>query len=75
VLPERKLALKHLGDKSRMPALQNMGTYVRAGLRDPESGALFEHLARKFIVESDSGDRTAVCKVNAEVGALLMCIV
>jgi WD repeat-containing protein 24 len=72
VLPERKLTLKRLGDKSRMPVLQNMGLYVRAGLRDPESGGLFEHLARKYLVESDGGDRITVCKENAEVSALLM---
>ncbi|KAG2077771.1 hypothetical protein BDR04DRAFT_1064549 [Suillus decipiens] len=67
VLPERKLKLKCLGDRPRMPALQTMGTYVRGGLRNTESGGLFEHLARKYLIESDGKNRTAVCKVNAEV--------
>ncbi|KAG1785218.1 uncharacterized protein HD556DRAFT_1423791 [Suillus plorans] len=66
VLSERKLKLKCLGDKPRMPILQTMGMYVRGGLRDPESGGSFEHLARKYLVESDGRNRTAVCKVNAE---------
>ncbi|OJA08915.1 hypothetical protein AZE42_07365 [Rhizopogon vesiculosus] len=47
VLPERKLTLKLLGDKSHMPALQSMGT--------------------KYLIESEAGDRTTVCKENAEV--------
>ncbi|KAG2341601.1 hypothetical protein BDR05DRAFT_888115 [Suillus weaverae] len=66
VLLERKLKPKCLGDKPRMPVLQTMGTYVRAGLRNTESGGLFEHLARKYLVESDGRNRAAVCKVNAE---------
>jgi len=53
-----------------MPVLQNMGTYVRAGLQD--SGVLFEHMARKYLIEPDEGGRTAVCKENAKVGTLLM---
>lgn len=53
-----------------MPVLQTMGMYVRGGLRDTESGGSFEHLARKYLVESDGRNRTAVCKVNAEVSAL-----
>ncbi|KAG0696924.1 hypothetical protein DFH29DRAFT_812461 [Suillus ampliporus] len=69
LLPERKLKLKCLGDKPRIPVLQNMGTYVRGGLRDTESGGLFEHLARKYLVESDGRNRAAVCKANAEVSA------
>lgn len=66
VLSERKLKLKCLGDKPRMPVLQTLGMYVRGGLRDTESGGSFEHLARKYLVESDGRNRTAVCKVNAE---------
>ncbi|KAG1837022.1 hypothetical protein C8R48DRAFT_782829 [Suillus tomentosus] len=66
VLSERKLKLKCLGDKPRMPVLQTMGMYVRGGLRDTESGGSFEHLARKYLVESDGRNKTAVCKVNAE---------
>jgi hypothetical protein len=69
VLLERKLKPKCLGDKPRMPVLQTMGTYVRGGLRDIESGGLFEHLARKYLVESDGRNRASVCKVNAEVSA------
>ncbi|KAG2123096.1 hypothetical protein DEU56DRAFT_745653 [Suillus clintonianus] len=66
VLPERKLKLKSLGDKPRMPVLQTMGTYVRGGLLNTESGGLFEHLARKYLIGSDGRNRAAVCKVNAE---------
>ncbi|KAG1883918.1 hypothetical protein F4604DRAFT_1648655 [Suillus subluteus] len=66
VLLERKLKHKCLGDKPRMPVLQTMGTYVRGGLRNTESGGLFEHLARKYLIESDGRNRAAVCKVNAE---------
>ncbi|KAG1739394.1 uncharacterized protein EDB91DRAFT_1134938 [Suillus paluster] len=67
VLPERKLKLKCLGDKPRMPFLQNMGTYVCGRLRNTETGGLFEHLARKYLVEFDGRNRAAVCKANAEV--------
>ncbi|KAG2139627.1 uncharacterized protein EDB93DRAFT_1298463, partial [Suillus bovinus] len=67
-LSEGKLKLKCLGNKPRMPVLQTMGMYVRGGLRNTESGGLFEHLARKYLVESDGMNRAAVCKVNAEVG-------
>ncbi|KAG2751139.1 hypothetical protein P692DRAFT_20918426 [Suillus brevipes Sb2] len=66
VLLERKLKHKCLGDRPRMPVLQTMGTYVRGGLRNTESGGLFEHLARKYLIESDERNRAAICKVNAE---------
>lgn len=66
VLLERKLKHKCLGDRPRMPILQTMGTYVRGGLRNTESGGLFEHLARKYLIESDERNRPAICKVNAE---------
>ncbi|KAG1810953.1 uncharacterized protein BJ212DRAFT_1526217 [Suillus subaureus] len=66
ILLERKLKPKCLGDKPRMPVLQTMGTYVRGGLRNTESGGLFEHLARKYLIESDGRNRAAVCKVNTE---------
>lgn len=66
VLLERKLKHKCLGDRPRMPVLQTMGTYVRGGLRNTESGGLFEHLARKYLIESDERNRPAICKVNAE---------
>ncbi|KIK44198.1 hypothetical protein CY34DRAFT_647319 [Suillus luteus UH-Slu-Lm8-n1] len=66
VLLERKLKLKCLGDRPRMPVLQTMGTYVRGGLRKMESEGLFEHLARKYLIEPDERNRAAICKVNAE---------
>ncbi|KAG1814798.1 hypothetical protein EV424DRAFT_1541285 [Suillus variegatus] len=49
--------------KPRIPVLQNMGTSVRGGLQDTESGGLFEHLTRKYLVESGERNRTAVCKL------------
>lgn len=52
-----------------MPVLQTMGTYVRGGLRNTESGGLFEHLARKYLIDPDERNRAAICKVNAEVSA------
>ena len=49
-----------------------MGTYVRGGVQNTESGGLFEHLARKYLIESDGRNRAAVCEANAEVSALLV---
>ncbi|KAH7885076.1 hypothetical protein F5I97DRAFT_1810259 [Phlebopus sp. FC_14] len=71
LLFERNMKPKVPGDKSRVPGLQNMGTYVRA----PQSGdlpnELFGRLAKGYIVPENPEQRKQACLINAEASVAL----
>ncbi|KAF9235674.1 hypothetical protein BU15DRAFT_89510 [Melanogaster broomeanus] len=67
LLLERKLKPKALGDKIRVPGLQNMGTYVRSPQTEDIGPDLFVRLAKGYVVPEKPTERKDVCSFNAEI--------
>ncbi|KIJ61068.1 hypothetical protein HYDPIDRAFT_97184 [Hydnomerulius pinastri MD-312] len=67
LLPERKLKPKALGDKGRVPGLQNMGTYVRAPQSENTETDLFGRLAKGYVIPKQPAQRREACSLNAEI--------
>ncbi|KAF8838899.1 hypothetical protein BDN67DRAFT_970862 [Paxillus ammoniavirescens] len=67
LLSERKLKPKALGDKTRVPCRQNMGTYVRTSPSEETGPDLFMRLAKGYVVPEQPTQRKEVCSLNAEI--------
>ncbi|KAG8214830.1 hypothetical protein J3R82DRAFT_9979 [Butyriboletus roseoflavus] len=64
---DRKSRLKALGDKSRVPGLQNMGMYVSAPPSENTGPDVFVRLAKGYVVPEKPAKKKEVCALNAEV--------
>ena len=60
--------LKALGDKSRVPCLQNMGMYVHVSPANTEPD-VFVRLAKGYVVPDRLTKKKEVCALNAEASA------
>ncbi|KAI6119652.1 hypothetical protein EDD17DRAFT_1605846 [Pisolithus thermaeus] len=67
LLSERKLRAKCLGDESRMPARQCLGTYTRISPSVTLEQDTFLRLAKKYRVPDNLSQRKEACTQNAEV--------
>lgn len=67
LVADRKSRLKALGDKSRVPFLQNMGMYVRVPPSANAGSDVFVRLAKGYVVPDQSTKKKEVCALNAEV--------
>lgn len=69
LLVDRKSRLKALGDKSRVPGLQNMGMYVCVSPSESTGPDVFVRLAKGYVVPEKPTKKKEVCALNAEVSA------
>ncbi|KAF8553639.1 hypothetical protein OG21DRAFT_1485291 [Imleria badia] len=67
LVTDRKSKIKALGDKRRVPCLQNMGMYVRAPPSGNTAPDAFVRLAKGYVVPDKSEKKKEVCSLNAEV--------
>ncbi|KAI6155834.1 hypothetical protein BKA82DRAFT_1008041 [Pisolithus tinctorius] len=67
LLSERKLKAKCLGDESRMPGRQSLGTYIRISPSMTPGHDTFIKLAKKYRVPEKMSQRKEVCAQNAEI--------
>ncbi|KAG9315433.1 hypothetical protein JVU11DRAFT_3043 [Chiua virens] len=67
LLIDRRSRLKKLGDKSRVPSLQNMGMYVRVPPSEGAEPDVFVRLAKGYVVPEEPEKKKEVCASNAEV--------
>ncbi|KAI9462992.1 hypothetical protein HD554DRAFT_2206502 [Boletus coccyginus] len=66
LVADRRSRLKALGDKSRVPFLQNMGMYVHVPPSANAGSDVFVRLAKGYVVP-DKSTKKEVCALNAEV--------
>ena len=67
LVADRRSRIKALGDKSRVPGLQNMGMYVRTSLSANTGPDVFVRLAKGYVVPDESTEKKDACASNAEV--------
>ncbi|KAI6035715.1 hypothetical protein EDC04DRAFT_3114826 [Pisolithus marmoratus] len=67
LLSERKLKAKCLGDESRMPGKQSLGTYIRISPSVTSEHDAFIRLAKKYRVPENTNQRKEACAQNAEI--------
>ncbi|KAG6330801.1 hypothetical protein ID866_8285 [Astraeus odoratus] len=67
LLSERKLKEKGLGDESRMPNKQSMGTYIRVQPSENVDYSTFSRLAKEYLIPDNLDQRKHVCAMNAKV--------
>ncbi|KAH0832273.1 hypothetical protein J3R83DRAFT_13266 [Lanmaoa asiatica] len=67
LLANRRSRLKALGDKSRIPSLQNMGMYVHSPPSENTGPDVFARLAKGYVVPEKPTKKKEVCALNAEV--------
>lgn len=66
LLFDRKLKLKGLGDVSRMPGMQCIGTYARSSSSESSESNTFSRLAKQYFVPENPGQSNS-CGLNAEI--------
>ncbi|KAG6375919.1 hypothetical protein JVT61DRAFT_2787 [Boletus reticuloceps] len=64
---DRRSRIKTLGDKRRVPGLQNMGMYVHVPPSADAGPDVFVRLAKGYVVPDKSRKKKEVCALNAEV--------
>ncbi|KAF8441042.1 hypothetical protein L210DRAFT_3645285 [Boletus edulis BED1] len=64
---DRRSRIKTLGDKRRVPGLQNMGVYVDVPQSADTGPDVFVRLAKGYVVPDKSRKKKEVCALNAEV--------
>ncbi|KAL4080472.1 hypothetical protein J3A83DRAFT_4199450 [Scleroderma citrinum] len=67
LLLDRKWKPKGLGDISRMPSMQSMGTYVRSFSSENSGLRTFSRLAKQYLIPEDASQRKDSCGLNAEI--------